>query len=202
MSAPFAHMFRNAGPQQREVLRSMLDHYLGEFRRIPIMFQREGVAAGLHKATDDAVKHMRRTDEKAKRVACKAGCSGCCHIEVEITRDEAKLLKMHADEQGLTIDRERLRVQHEHRNRYEALSLAQRRCVFLGEDGRCTVYAVRPMACRKYHVLDSAELCDTEKHYGASVPMLICVEAEAIHAAAFIAFRAGGMAELLLEVTE
>jgi len=161
--------------------------------------QAEGIAAGLHDATDVAVAHTWQAQPgNAKRVACRKGCAHCCHVNVDITEPEARLLVAAADDAGWPIDRERLRVQRDALD-FTKLSLAERRCVFLRDDNTCAVYEHRPSGCRKYFAVDTAELCDTVKHPGAQVLNFVSIEAEVIQSATFNAWPAGPMPQLLLE---
>ncbi|WP_432263019.1 YkgJ family cysteine cluster protein [Cupriavidus sp. TMH.W2] len=90
-------------------------------------------------------------------VDCKAGCDYCCHYHVQVSAAEAFALAEHiaglpAAEQ--TAIRDRLAASVE---RIGPLSHAQYHatnipCAFL-QDGRCSVYAARPTACRGYHAV-------------------------------------------------
>lgn len=94
---------------------------------------------------------------------CKKGCDGCCHTQVSVTEDEAIILARHI-ENGLPIDLDRLNKQMATKNNSEEffkLKYADRRCIFLDQDGSCRVYADRPSVCRTNAVLGSADQCDT-----------------------------------------
>jgi len=194
-------LIAKANPAQREYLQDMRDHYLAQFRASnSMLFDRKGVAAGTHDAMDNCIDVMKRTDKNAKRIACRKGCAHCCHIPVDITRDEALLLKAAAADAGIAIDRDLLRRQAE--GEWKSKPLEERRCVFLTAENACGVHDHRPNSCRKYHVLDDPKQCDTVKFYGRDVAMLVSIEGECLQAAAFTAFRSGSMASMLLEVTE
>jgi Fe-S-cluster containining protein len=98
-------------------------------------------------------------------VACKAGCAHCCHVVVAVTAPEAltilDYLKRTLAPAALAQLTQRIA---EFRQRTRALSSSERfspeyPCVFL-EAGRCSIYEVRPLACRGMNSLDSAE-CET-----------------------------------------
>lgn len=94
---------------------------------------------------------------------CKKGCDGCCHTQVSVTEDEAKILAQHVLD-GLSIDQDRLKLQMEAGDdsaAYFKLNYPDSRCVFLDEDGACRVYEDRPSVCRTNAVLGSASQCDT-----------------------------------------
>ncbi len=96
---------------------------------------------------------------------CTKGCSGCCHTQVSVTEDEAIVLAKYI-ENGLEIDRERLSLQMTAKNNsteYFKLKYADRKCIFLDEEGSCRVYKDRPSVCRTNAVLGSAQQCDTSE---------------------------------------
>ncbi len=70
---------------------------------------------------------------------CSAGCADCCHVELLVTGVEAQAVRRAAA--GLEVVlRDRLRRRARGRTRG--------RCAALEDDGRCAVYAGRPLACR------------------------------------------------------
>lgn len=195
-------LLRMTWPQRREI-RAMLEHYTAEFQRI----EREGeanpesIAFSVHALVDEQIAHLMATDPNAPKVTCRRGCGACCHLHVSIDRHEAALLVTHAITSGIEIDRAKLARQAGHKLRtWAELSDDDRRCVFLGDDDACRVYEHRPNACRKYQVITDPELCDTQKHPGQEVGMLVSGAAEVISSAALIAFAdAGSMADMLTE---
>jgi Fe-S-cluster containining protein len=90
--------------------------------------------------------------------ACARGCGHCCYVRVEVTAPEvfllARYLRAHPDAQrdarieatARALDGMDGRAHH----------LAQVRCALLGEDGACTAYAARPLACRRAHSTDAS----------------------------------------------
>lgn len=108
-------------------------------------------------------------------VSCRKGCSGCCHFAVEITSDEAELLRDLLDA-GIEIDLGKLARQ----SSLELDSAAWRipwsdesRCVFLGSDFECRIYEHRPVACRKLVVTTPADLCASSSSKIEPVRVLI-----------------------------
>lgn len=200
-TALLAQAFRKGTQRDQKIMLDMHAYYMREFEGSrKSLHQREGIAAGIHDLIDDEVRHLLKKDPNAHRVACRKGCGHCCHIEVVITREEALLLKGYAWAEGVALDHERLHEQRDHVGRWDELPIERRRCPFLGDDNACRVYEHRPASCRKYHVLDSAEQCDTHKHKGAKVLNLVSIPAEVVTSAMLNVFDAGPMPQMLLEV--
>jgi len=112
----------------------------------------------LHRMMDHELKAT-----AALEVSCKKGCSGCCHYEVEVTKDEGELLAL-AVGHGIAIDMDRLAVQAARERKSPEWSKfwnPQNRCVFLGSDGACQIYDYRPSICRKHSVVTPASACTT-----------------------------------------
>ena len=108
-------------------------------------------------------------------LACSKGCSGCCHYEVEITSDDAAVLKVVLDA-GRVIDRERLAVQAARERKspeWRKFWSKENRCVFLGDDGACGIYEDRPSVCRKHVVTTPAAACTTDGAAVAPVQVLL-----------------------------
>jgi len=78
------------------------------------------------------------------------GCHLCCHEPAPVTLQDAyRLMKgLHTDLTGLFSY-----LWVEERDRAVDITLRRRKgdaCVFLGDDGRCTVYEYRPFVCQTY----------------------------------------------------
>jgi len=150
-------------------LRSLFDKYTAKL----LEFE-PGVARGraLHQLMDrelQAAAHI--------PVTCRRGCCGCCHYEVEVTQDEAAVLR-HAVESGVAVDRDRLDRQAARERRspeWLRLGALENRCVFLADDGACRIYEDRPAICRKHVVTTPAVACTTP---GATVDPVTVLLAE------------------------
>lgn len=89
-------------------------------------------------------------------VACKPGCSQCCHMNTIIYEHEAIRL---AEVTGKTMRRLPYRERDE--VAIAGAQFDQTPCPFL-VDHKCSVYEHRPLVCRTHHSLrDSADLCST-----------------------------------------
>ncbi|MGZ4852751.1 MAG: YkgJ family cysteine cluster protein [Halobacteriota archaeon] len=94
-----------------------------------------------------------RVNDHSSRLLC-ADCSlpGCCYFEiVRLTSDDEERLRAHLD---LSLEefvaKYCVSYVDDHDRRYtHALKKAQP-CAFLGEDGRCRVYAARPAVCAEF----------------------------------------------------
>ena len=93
--------------------------------------------------------------------ACASGCGWCCHQQVGVSVPEAVRMATHLA--GLPAPQ---RQALEHRLaatdlRTRGLGTLERArakvaCAFLGVDGRCMVYTVRPLRCRGVYSIDQA----------------------------------------------
>lgn len=72
---------------------------------------------------------------------CNSGCSDCCHVRLTITTVEAQAIADHLEALS-PADRGTLAA--------AALAAPGDHCTALGPDGRCRIYAVRPIVCRSH----------------------------------------------------
>ena len=95
-------------------------------------------------------------------VACKAGCDHCCYQSVGVTPPEALAIQDHLRKTLPAADLAAVAAHIADRNeRTRGLSSNDRfspehPCPFLRE-GRCSIYEVRPLACRGMNSLDAGE---------------------------------------------
>ena len=98
----------------------------------------------------------------AVNVACKRGCSYCCHMQVEILPPEgfalAAWLRKNFDAARLAgvIARLRDNAARTREVGLEGRKRANMACALLGEDGACSAYEARPAQCRRFHSTDLA----------------------------------------------
>lgn len=72
---------------------------------------------------------------------CGSGCHHCCHVRLSITRVEADAIR--AEVASWDAARKRALTAN-------AAASPPNRCAALGPDGRCLVYAARPIVCRSH----------------------------------------------------
>jgi Fe-S-cluster containining protein len=143
----------------------------------------EAIAEALSEEFDFGVQ--RRAEFAAAqgmRMACSAGCNRCCTIAVVVYRPEALRIARWLDRpenstvreaflaaypawrerMGDDIDKLPALFQDGKQAAYDALHMALWRkgamCAF-NVDGLCSIYPVRPLACKNAHALDTAERC-------------------------------------------
>lgn len=101
---------------------------------------------------------------RAPFVACKRGCSACCHMNVSLTRAEAERL-------AKASGRKAARVRSEPRHAPDAF--AGQPCPFLDWKGACSVYADRPLSCRKHSsFFETAAACAPSVMNEINVPQV------------------------------
>lgn len=92
-------------------------------------------------------------------IACRSGCSFCCHLRVVTTAPEVfgvvEFLRSNLTSDEFSAFRQRVDAAVD---RIEPMSRAEHihtnvQCPVL-VDGRCSAYSVRPMMCRSYHSVD------------------------------------------------
>lgn len=100
----------------------------------------------------------------AGNVACKRGCSHCCHIAVGMLEPEAQLI-------GRLIKRKPAAARG--RDGFDGFEFGyDNPCTFL-KDGECSIYEHRPLACRIHFNVDVDNLmCQLTPPYTAPVPNL------------------------------
>lgn len=102
-------------------------------------------------------------------LACGAGCSWCCHFSVDVRAVEVFAI-LDFVERTFTSE-QRTRVCSElHANAAMLKNLDEDarmrrnvKCAFL-QEGKCSIYPVRPQTCRNYHATDAAGCQQSYEH--------------------------------------
>jgi Fe-S-cluster containining protein len=95
-------------------------------------------------------------------VSCSKGCHFCCRQNVHTFPAEAQVIAAYCKEKEIEIPKDYLTEQL----KYGWRELAKTEvgwCVFL-KNGECSIYPVRPSACRSYFVVSPPERCDVVKY--------------------------------------
>jgi hypothetical protein len=103
-----------------------LEEYFGVVRRV------DAFAA--------AVARRRATD-----MQCGPGCDDCCRARLTVSPVEARAISAHLLELPKEVQ---VRLLERAQADGDATAHREDRCVMLEEDGRCAVYAARPLVCR------------------------------------------------------
>jgi Fe-S-cluster containining protein len=119
------------------------------------------LAAGIDSLIDQAFQHFQKD---GAGIACRAGCSFCCHLRVMVYPHEAialfRYLGSRMPKEQVNVVRQRVIENAENVRNASRDGRAPPRvaCAFL-VDGKCSAYEVRPGACAGYHSL-SREHCE------------------------------------------
>jgi Fe-S-cluster containining protein len=138
-------------------------------RRDPIG-AREASNARLDAATKEGLA------ETPVPLACRKGCSWCCHFRVDAQPDEVLLIHRYAADKlpasiadGIAARARAAakRIAAMTSDEHMATNIA---CAFL-VDGACAVYPVRPSRCRAFHSTDEAVCRQSYEHPEADPPL-------------------------------
>lgn len=103
------------------------------------------------------------TINKRKPISCKAGCSACCHLKVDIVPFEGEKIQKHIIENSIKYDASLLATQTKALKSgpgaFEQLPFEERRCIFLNPEQKCSIYSVRPLMCRRHFVQSDPSFC-------------------------------------------
>ena len=87
--------------------------------------------------------------------ACARGCTHCCWVRVDITPAEATLLASAIPSGDPRRERVAARAAEVGNLGRDARLRKRVPCALLGDDGACSVYDARPLACRSANSLDA-----------------------------------------------
>jgi Fe-S-cluster containining protein len=97
----------------------------------------------------------RVTEALAPHVACKRGCSHCCHMNTMVYEHEAVRLAEVSGRKMTRLPYRPLAMVYLEGNQFNG-----KPCTFL-VNNECSVYEDRPLVCRTHHSMhDDASLCD------------------------------------------
>lgn len=133
-------------------------------------------------AVREVMEAMDRTIKEGNREnSCKKGCNFCCRINVDVMPEEAEVIAEYCRENDIPISKDYLKKQMKIRKEEIGFSSVAA-CVFL-KDGECSIYPVRPLACRKYLVATPPEDCDIKFHGIKKVAVVCDISVEILDSA-------------------
>jgi hypothetical protein len=178
-----------------EQILKLINGYTDQLRKLRIQNRVEATLE-VYKAIDGFFNAA--PEENKKEIQCKAGCTACCFIDVDVSGDEAAVIINYCRENGIEIDKEYLKKQAAvGRKTYSHLS----RCVFL-KDNLCSIYPVRPIACRKHWVKTDPALCDFSKNIINQVGGYFDINTEILASALLNVDETGSFEKVLLSELE
>lgn len=125
------------------------------------------IAVRMYRSIDDAI--TAEVKKKNLPTACRAGCSYCCYYRVVASPLEIIAISEHIkgtwSQQrqewiGQRIADHRMATSHLTPEQHTRSNI---QCPFL-EDNRCSIYAIRPIACRTHHEVRSVDPCIVTWH--------------------------------------
>ena len=144
------------------------DSFSARLERAGTVEEFDAVERGILLAFDALNDHS--IQDRQVQLACRAGCSLCCSLRVDVFAHEVFLLAHHIlhrfspTELSALLDRLQTHVDavlpltpFEH-------ATTNIRCPLLRDDGCCSVYEARPHACRRHHSRDLAACQYTYDH--------------------------------------
>jgi Fe-S-cluster containining protein len=148
-------------PWQNDLAAGAANTARGVLRDAPSVERAVALAAHVMAATSRLTEGLlARAPEGA--VACRAGCDHCCYQSVGVTPPEALAIRDHLQKTRSATELAAVAAHVGERHaRTRGLTSNERfspdyPCPFLRE-GRCSIYEVRPLACRGMNSLDAGE---------------------------------------------
>jgi Fe-S-cluster containining protein len=150
------NMVKQWPKEQFEQFQSLCMARVEEFRAVLKEVGMSEFVRQFYEVFDDAV------NQEKTLVSCSKGCHFCCRQNVHTFRAEAEVIAAYCKDKGIEIPKDYLTEQL----KYGWRELAKTEvgwCVFL-KNGECSIYPVRPSACRSYFVVSPPERCDVVKY--------------------------------------
>lgn len=148
------------------------------------------LVGNLHRAIDTVYQ---QGEQGTYKPDCKAGCSHCCHLRVEILDAEAlqiaEEVRRRPPSELVTLIK-RLQAQAAMRHAEPSMARTASGCAFL-DDGLCSIYSVRPATCRKGHSLSVRQCREAASQLPQNLQVI--AESEALIAGISAAYREAGL---------
>lgn len=174
-----------------------IEFYIKQFRKHRNK-DRKATLKGLFTAMDEI--QAGDNSEMRKYVSCKKGCSFCCHINVDIYDDEAEVILNYCKKNNIAIDVDYLKKQAEFKDLRSHARNELSACVFL-KNGLCSIYPVRPIACRKFAVISPPAKCEAA-HNTSEVLIYFDLHIEVLASAFANIAKGANMQKTLLKYLE
>ena len=185
-------------PENKETIDQILKLIKGYKDQLRALRAQDTIATikEVYKAIDNFFNNA-PVDNK-KDIRCKTGCTACCFIDVDISFDEVAAIINYCDHNGIEIDKEYLEKQAAvGRKKYSEFS----RCVFL-KDNMCSIYPVRPIACRKHWVKTDPSFCDFSQNIAHPVGNYFDINTEILASAVLNVGGTGSFENMMLSELE
>ncbi len=184
--------------KEKHLIADAIEFYMAQYKHVKNQVDPASTAYNFNTHVDELIKET--PVPEGEKISCKKGCSYCCHLHVEISQDEAVLILKHAKENNIPINWDRLKKQSKHDlDTYGNMPAKKRKCNFLGSDGSCTIYEVRPINCRKMFSLDDPDKCDIGTGI-RNIKKFVHMKAEIVNSAIATVSEFGSMSKMLLKI--
>jgi len=108
----------------------------------------------------------------APYIACGKGCSACCHMNVMVSQLEVALIEKEVGARPAHLQGSKV---------HDLETFNGVPCPFLN-DGACSIYEIRPFACRKHMSFDaSAYWCAPDRSHKVKMPLVEYSSAESAY---------------------
>ena len=137
------------------------------------------------KRTLVALKGIDKHISENSNMTCRAGCSACCHQQINISDSEADLIMEEVNKRSIVLDKVKLSRQAnwDKKDYYHKKNRPHASCVFL-QDNKCSIYNQRPAVCRSYTVSSNPSFCNTKyRHKHTNLEIIVNGKAEIITSA-------------------
>ena len=132
------------------------------------------LARSIHELTDQSIRQVHAACHDGHRVACRSGCTYCCMFPVAASAPEVLAVATFVHERFGEGQQAALNKRVEANIlATDGMDMSQRDrirldCPFL-EAGKCSVYEVRPVACRGYSSYSVEDCREDYEHPGTGV---------------------------------
>lgn len=185
-------------PENKETIDQVLKlikSYKNQLRNLRTR-NNEATIKEVYKAIDNFFSNA--PAENKRGIQCKTGCTACCFIDVDVSFDEVTAILSYCKQNAIEIDKEYLKKQDAvGRKKYSEFS----RCVFL-KDNMCSIYPVRPIACRKHWVKTDPSLCDFSNNIANPIGSYFDINTEILASAVLNVGGSGSFETMLLNEME